>query len=195
MGQYYKPMSLDTKEYLVSHKYGNGLKLMEHSYYKNNFVAEVIHLLMNEWNTHQVLWSGDYSDNADYEWNENIFNEINPQKYNYSMTDYGAFKNGDLSEEEYEKVEKDVENITENYAFVNYDKEIYCKLDCCPVINGWQISPIPLLLANSNGRGGGDYRSEHDYEKVGSWAYDKVGIIPNINVPTSYKKVEYNFHE
>ena len=97
MGQYYKPMSLDTKEYLVSHKYGNGLKLMEHSYYKNNFVAEVIHLLMNEWNTHQVLWSGDYSDNADYEWNENIFNEINPQKYNYSMTDYGAFKNGDLS--------------------------------------------------------------------------------------------------
>ena len=195
MGQYYKPMSLDTKEYLVSHKYGNGLKLMEHSYYKNNFVAEVIHLLMNEWNTHQVLWSGDYSDNADYEWNENIFNEINPQKYNYSMTDYGAFKSGDLSEEEYEKVEKDVENITENYAFVNYDKEIYCKLDCCPVINGWQISPIPLLLANSNGRGGGDYRSEHDYEKVGSWAYDKVGIIPNINVPTSYKKVEYNFHE
>lgn len=195
MGQYYKPMSLDTKEYLVSHKYGNGLKLMEHSYYKNNFVAEVIHLLMNEWNTHQVLWSGDYSDNADYEWNENIFNEINFQKYNYSMTDYGAFKNGDLSEEEYEKVEKDVENITENYAFVNYDKEIYCKLDCCPVINGWQISPIPLLLANSNGRGGGDYRSEHDYEKVGSWAYDKVGIIPNINVPTSYKKVEYNFHE
>lgn len=195
MGQYYKPMSLDTKEYLVSHKYGNGLKLMEHSYYKNNFVAEVIHLLMNEWNTHQVLWSGDYSDNADYEWNENIFNEINPQKYNYSMTDYGAFKSCDLSEEEYEKVEKDVENITENYAFVNYDKEIYCKLDCCPVINGWQISPIPLLLANSNGRGGGDYRSEHDYEKVGSWAYDKVGIIPNVNVPTSYKKVEYNFHE
>lgn len=194
MGQYYKPMSLDTKEYLVSFNYGNGLKLMEHSYYKNIFVAEVIYLLMNEWNTHQVVWSGDYSDNADYEWNEKIFKEINPQKYNYSMTDYGTFKSGELIDE-YEQVVKDIDTIAEHYVFVNYDKEIYCKLDCCPIINGWQISPIPLLLSNSNGRGGGDYHSKYDYDKVGSWAYDKVGIIPNINVPTSYKKVEYNFHE
>jgi len=31
MGQYYKPVNLDTKKYLDAHDYNNGLKLMVHS--------------------------------------------------------------------------------------------------------------------------------------------------------------------
>lgn len=155
MGQYYKPMNLDRKEYLNSHEYDNGLKLMEHSYFGNNFVGEVIILLMNEWNGNRVIWAGDYADNAEKEYLSNLFIKIKP--YNYS--------NYNLSE------------ISKHYAFVNYDKNTYCKLDCCAKDNdGWQTSPIPLLLVNSNGRGGGDYRL--DNEKTGAWACDRVGIVP-----------------
>ncbi len=42
MGQYYKPICLDNElkeQWVYSHDYDNGLKLMEHSYVSNNFVV------------------------------------------------------------------------------------------------------------------------------------------------------------
>ena len=45
MGQYYKPVNTETLEHLYSHDYDNGLKLMEHSYQRNDFVTTVESLL------------------------------------------------------------------------------------------------------------------------------------------------------
>ena len=42
MGQYYEAVSIDKKEFLESYDYGNGAKLMEHSYIGNFFVAAVV---------------------------------------------------------------------------------------------------------------------------------------------------------
>lgn len=62
MGQYYTPVLIDadgTIRTLYSHDYGNGLKLMEHSYIGNDFVEAVLTQL---WERPQRLaWIGDYS--------------------------------------------------------------------------------------------------------------------------------------
>lgn len=199
MGQYYKPMSLDSKEFLVSFDYGSGLKLMEHSYYYNPMVVEVSLLLMEEWNGHQVLWSGDYSDKSDEEWNENIFSKINPQSFEY-VTEIEAdgiiFGHSELTDKGYETLKNKVKELTSSHVFVNYDKKEYCHLDSCRENEGGlRISPIPLLLCNSNGRGGGDYFSDYDSDCVGSWAYDKVGVIGIEKVSNDYTLRQYDFYE
>ncbi len=163
MGQYYKPINIDTQEYLISFDYDNGLKLMEHSYIGNNFVSEVMILLMNEWNGHKVIWGGDYADNARFEFFNENYIKIRPENLN----------------------QFNLVSLNKSNVFVNYDKKTYCKIDCCDIdSDGWQVNPIPLLLANSNGRGGGDYRL--DNEMVGAWAYDKVGLITIDNVPNDF---------
>ena len=64
MGQYYTPIILNEKNEPVkawhAHHDGNGLKLMEHSWIDNNFVAVVEHELLN--NPQRLVWAGDYAD-------------------------------------------------------------------------------------------------------------------------------------
>jgi hypothetical protein len=81
MGQYYKPCILtenkkQVKAWVYSHdiKYklkrsdgsvieiGNGLKLMEHSYLKNDFVMAFECLIVD--NPENVVWCGDYANNV-----------------------------------------------------------------------------------------------------------------------------------
>lgn len=54
-----------------------------------------------------------------------------------------------------------------------------------------------LLLACSNGRGGGDFRGEDPEGLIGSWAGDQIAIVgdyfeqedmPNHNLPENWKK-------
>lgn len=70
MGQYFKPCLLaeDKKtviEFMYSHDYGNGLKLMEHSYVGNDFVSAFETLIAHK--PKYVVWAGDYADNEVYE--------------------------------------------------------------------------------------------------------------------------------
>lgn len=66
MGQYYRPVILGTnrktiKGFFYSHHYGNGLKLMEHSYLNNNFVGAVVAYLKQVGGAN-LVWAGDYAD-------------------------------------------------------------------------------------------------------------------------------------
>ena len=66
MGQYYYPIILgkkgnSIKGYFLSHSYDNGIKLMEHSYLRNNFVAAVMTYLNKEGGA-RLVWAGDYAD-------------------------------------------------------------------------------------------------------------------------------------
>ena len=54
----------------------------------------------------------------------------------------------------------------------------------------WCISPIPLMTAVGNGRGGGDYDGVN-FDKVGSWAWDEVSIGKKIS--DDYKKLDIYF--
>ena len=65
MGQYFHSCILgDDKKTVISwvysHDYGSGLKLMEHSYIKNEFVMAFETLIANK--PQHVVWAGDYAD-------------------------------------------------------------------------------------------------------------------------------------
>jgi hypothetical protein len=69
MGQYYKPVllnnNLDIVAWAYSHNYDNGLKLMEHSYVGNTFVALIEKQLYLT--PLKLCWDGDYSDKGYYD--------------------------------------------------------------------------------------------------------------------------------
>ena len=79
MGQYYYPivLSADGKivVWMLAHRYGNGLKLTEHSFIGNNFVSTFEFGLSPEGIYHKsrVVWAGDYADN---EPNLNVENRL-----------------------------------------------------------------------------------------------------------------------
>ena len=64
MGQYFKPVLVRDDKTIIawaySHEYDNGLKLMEHSWVGNGFVAVIENLLLK--NPTRVVWCGDYAD-------------------------------------------------------------------------------------------------------------------------------------
>ena len=64
MGRYYGAVSIDKKEYLERYDYGNGAKLMEHSYIGNFFVEAVVSRLEEgrAWANTRIVWAGDYGD-------------------------------------------------------------------------------------------------------------------------------------
>jgi hypothetical protein len=64
MGQYYKSVSIEKKEHVLSHSYDSGLKLMEHSWLNNSFVKAVCTLIAigGAWYGDRIVWAGDYAD-------------------------------------------------------------------------------------------------------------------------------------
>jgi hypothetical protein len=165
MGQYYSPANGRTKECLDSHNYGSGLKLMEHSWMKNNFVKTVESLIAEggRWFNDPIIWSGDYGDHAD-----NYHKNVKPIK---------------------------VLQSNEFYRFlVNLDKKEYVDKTEVPEIDGWQIHPLPLLTADGNGRGGGDYYGEDRDGLIGSWCLNRV-IATNIEPDSDFTKIHFNLTE
>lgn len=175
MGQYYKPVNIDTYEGIYSWDYGCGLKLMEHSWLKNPMVNIVMDLIsiQGRWGKCRLVWAGDYMDkgkflpkDADmklnlYEYHHNI-EKINP-------IDGPMYK-----------------------CIVNHDKKLYVDLTNLKSVNGWAIHPLPLLTCSGNGRGGGDYDGTY-MKLVGSWAGNRVSSA--YDIPDGFKKLKVNFIE
>ena len=97
MGQYYYPIILkgrageveEIKAWMNAHRYGNGLKLMEHSYIGNNFMSAFEYEIGPN-GAHfmsRVVWAGDYAD-KEKEFGKNLYficdesNEIIPEEKN-----------------------------------------------------------------------------------------------------------------
>jgi len=197
MGQYFKPTILGdvptegqhetVKAWVYSHDYNNGLKLMEHSYVKNEFVQSFEKLLSRggEFYKSRVVWSGDYADNEPgmkvisegKEYDANLYSLCNDEnKINPKVTS------------------------TKDYRFiVNHTKKVFVDKSKSPDTDGWQIHPLPLLTCEGNGRGGGDYFGEDQQEIIGSWARDVISIEkdnPNVtNGTMDYKELEFNLQE
>ena len=64
MGQCYKPINIENGQWLYSHDFGSGLKLMEHSWIGNQFVGAVMKLMIpgGQWHRKPIVWCGDYYD-------------------------------------------------------------------------------------------------------------------------------------
>ena len=176
MGQYYVAVNLDNMEHVGPHKYDNGAKLMEHSYIGNNFVEAVEFLLIDDgqqkarWSGQRIVWAGDYAD----------------EEEGSDRTLYDLVKGGGL--------QMLIEAIPADYKYlVNLDKKEYVDKSKCPKYgeHDWSIHPLPLLTAEGNGRGGGDYCGNDDY--VGVWSRDRISLMKEI--PEGYTELTPNFIE
>jgi len=162
MGQYYHPCILDALGkvlmWMNAHNYNNGLKLTEHSFMKNNFVNTFEYSLTPGQRFHKsrVVWAGDYADP-----------EEGGEKNIYSMCD------------EYSMIECCEKDTTEFPFIVNHTKKLFVNKGKVPnksygLQEGYTLHPLPILTAEGNGRGGGDYHSESML--VGSWARDVISV-------------------
>ena len=63
---------------------------------------------------------------------------------------------------------------------INFDKHVFVKIPNAKK-NEYIIHPLPLLCADGNGSGGGDYDGTN-MELIGAWAFDRIGVsneLPN----------------
>lgn len=171
MGQYYKVINIDKKEYMES---VGGLKLMEWSYNRNPLVLNLMRKLANDWKGDRVFVVGDYAvsvdDEESYDYKKLVEIEkdldiYGKKKDGYNVSLYGyAYDN--FKEIPLEKIED------EEYKYIyNHNKKQYIDLSHCPL--AWlykdknqyfqvKVAPISLLLALGNGRGGGDYSGNNE---------------------------------
>jgi hypothetical protein len=154
MGQYYNACMIDADGKILMwmhpYNYRNGAKLTEHSIVGNPFVNTFEFALSPGQRFHKtrVVWAGDYAD---------------PEE--------GTDSNLHQMCDEYTMVVCKTKSTREFPFLVNHTKKLYVK--CHKFLNG-QLHPLPILTAEGNGRGGGDYKS--DSPLVGSWARDILSI-------------------
>jgi len=180
MGQYYKPISLEKRQFVFSHNYDCGLKLMEHSYVGNNFVNIVENLIAEggDWHGNRILWAGDYAD-ADKGRQKNVHdiiginkNKINPAE---KQTKYKYFINMDTKEF------VDMSKIPPTFTGEDDGKK-------------WtmEIHPLPLMTCEGNNRGGGDFRGD-ERDMVGIWSRNRVSVTNK--KPEGYKEFIFDLIE
>ena len=196
MGQYYRPCILK-KDYktsksnpvdvtLESWDFMDGAKLMEHSYVGNWFVSAMCDLLSQEkYFGRPFVWCGDYADEV----------EVN----GVSTDIYVMAGKTKLAKEYAKKYTKkfDKDGVPTFGYVVNLTKKEYCTIPNTNAENSeFVIHPLPILCSSGNGRGGGDFDSviEND-ERVGSWAFDEIGITNDIEKYKDFKKIDGVFEE
>lgn len=165
MGQYYYPIILAPGKMIKIYAamcptdYKTGAKLMEHSYLTNDFVQTFEFELSPDGFYHKsrVVWAGDYADK------EAIGANLYEQCIDAMM------------------IQPEVKS-TEKYRFlVNHTKTQY--VDKSEVQNG--LHPLPLLTAEGNGHGGGDYRGNSAL--IGTWARDVISV--ETTAPEGFDKI------
>jgi hypothetical protein len=198
MGQYYKPISLDSREYLSAHEYDNGLKLMEHSWINNHFVDTVESLLMEggKWYMDRIVWAGDYGDDDLFldEFRGHSGDDlVGAYLSNVSSPDSKENLNLYIYADMYFTcIRPDYTNVRPRFL-INHTKLQYVDKDKCPVMrDGYRVHPLPLLTSSGNGRGGGDYDG-NNMEYVGIWAGDSISV--GFTCPQDYTEIVPNFEE
>ena len=163
MGQYYNAVIEvnGNKEVFYHQVDGEYMmaKLLEHSYWANPFVLAIASKL---WRTKgKLAWVGDYAEDSDFNWNE-AFSDAHAENVPREDLTYNGFR-------------------LEGKFFINHDKKMIIDLDeYRNLLKDFDmvISPIPLLTAVGNDKGGGDFHrgSGQGYDLIGTWAWDIVEI-------------------
>lgn len=191
MGQYYRAVatrngkttvySLQTKKFRETgnYEYYNGVKLMEHSWWRNPFCEAFTKTLLDK--PTRVAWVGDYAE------------EDECQELGFSYNDvWEKKKHRDITETVFP-----LDNLK---YLVNNTKKIYVDLRKYKKASADGIGciyPISLLTAVGNDRGGGDFHDGNEgYSDVGAWAYDEIFVTNKEPAPnTDFKEEEYIFRE
>lgn len=194
MGQYYHPISIDKKEWLYSHDYDNGLKLMEHSWVGNVFVENVEAMLIpgGRWYADKIIWAGDYADLSPidgYNYNSFCF-DSQEEKDNALSQMINNFRTSSCI-----KIAPERKALPAEYIYVvNRTKKLFVnKLKGVKNEDGWMIHPLPLLTSDGNGQGGGDFRGKDPNNLIGTWALDSITIEKD--VPEGYHELIFDLYE
>lgn len=177
MGQYYIPMILGSLEHVTATKnefirlwlssfaYGNGQKLMEHSYLKNEFVSAFEYQISPDgpFYMSRVVWAGDYAD-KEQDSDLNLHEMLDDAKLQVP----------------------DSHDSTCYRYIVNHTMKQYVDKDR----SQGNIHPLPLLTAEGNGCGGGDYHGHHE-ELCGYWARDVISV--DRELPHGYIELHCDF--
>jgi len=181
MGQYYKPCILQDdkqtiKAWVYSHDFGSGLKLMEHSWFKNEFVGSVEKQLTphGSWYKSRIVWAGDYADTIGAE-------------------DTTTGNTYDLCSDDF-KFQPPAGVIDKSYKYIiNHSKKEFVNKTKVKSVDGWKIHPLPLLTSEGNGRGGGDFGGDDPNKLIGSWARDVISV--ETVKPIGYKEIIFDLTE
>lgn len=182
MGQYYTAVVENENGKVAQYTYG--MKLMEHSWWKNTHMGAICKMIYKI--KSKVCWVGDYASEDD-DW------ENEEQKSAW----YGvAWRYSDNNEPKL--TEGNADGILLDGKFlVNHTQKIYINCDEYHKRNdrdGRCIHPLSLLTAKGNGRGSGDYHERYpDFDSVGSWALDEISVEDD--KPKDYDEVMYEFVE
>jgi hypothetical protein len=208
MGQYYKPVILKEDKqtpigFAYSHDFGSGLKLMEHSWMKNDFVGFIESLLTSgsAFYKSPILWAGDYADEEAFDTIPKVvidkliedgceLEELKERGATlYSIASNSAVKLAPNSSG------FKILPIAKTKYLVNHDKKQFVDKTKVPKdADGWRIHPLPLLTCEGNGRGGGDFRG--DSELVGSWARDVISVeSKKADIPKDYTELKFDLVE
>jgi len=173
MGQYYLAIILADKEeskpeIIRIFMEMVGAKLTEHSYLCNPSVNAFEYQLTKEgmFYKSRVVWAGDYADNEEGI-NKNLYHitEEYPNKY--------------LSIKE--------KDMKEYFYIINHSKKQFVDKR-----KHSSYHPLPLLTAEGNGRGGGDYSGKSE-ELVGIWSRDLISIEKD--KPEGFDEFECDFEK
>ena len=188
---------------LCSWDFRNGSKLMEHSWAGNGLVAAFIHLIgeNSPYYGKPCVWAGDYAD----DFTSRMVKEDGHTIYDFANDIVGKLPKID-SRDNLSQMNKRFnklfgKDIFYNDSYTNFRGDTIPCLGCLdsfdeykyivnlrtkeyieipePNYEDWIVHPLPLLLADGNGRGGGDYRGS-DINMVGSWAYHPIGATNEI---------------
>jgi hypothetical protein len=199
MGQYYKPICLDTREYLYTHDYGSGLKLMEHSWIGNRFMNVVTQLLFEggAWHKKRIVWAGDYADTGLFidEDEPEVSGLEREEGEDCSPVEAKTLTLYTLAGIMFTQIQPGLADGPNIQFIINHTKQEYVDLSAVVMNNDeedWGIHPLSILTCDGNGRGGGDYRGgSEDY--IGSWAGDVISS--DLFAPHGYTEIKPDFNE
>lgn len=178
MGQYYLPYVKTGNQITVFDNkvdgQWTGLKLMEHSYWRNDFVGNVIKHLY--YNRSRVCWVGDYYDEDDY-YQQNCDDAELIAQIGGRVWNEGA---------KLEECHKADAMFLDNKILVNHTKKIFIRgndyYERNKVFETWNgetydyaINPLPLLTCTASHSGGSYYGVNR--EECGSWFFDRLEVI------------------
>ena len=202
MGQYYLPYVKHGKTIKIFDNKVDGewegLKLMEHSYWSNSFVGQVINDLF--YNKGKVCWVGDYYDESDFaqvncdnkqlvkEIGELVWLESSPIKKIKGKIQTSRNLSGCLlvNHTKKEFIDGD-EYYQQNRWFETWEGKSY----------PWCINPLPLLTCTASHSGGSYYGI--NAHLCGTWFNDELEVVYNYEkedlIEKGYQQFEPLFSE
>jgi hypothetical protein len=202
MGQYYKAVMLedDKKTVKAFVNPAMGAKLMEHSWMLNDFVAIIENVILRKPTV--LVWAGDYADGEIDESGNEMMIPHEDESYPLTLHSMCRYRDELAHGEPFLGLDKFDDDYTKSSMIrkyiVNHDTKEYVDKSKSPKDkNGWRVHPLPLLVADGNNRGGGDYRDGYpDFDKVGMWKRNLISMeTRKSDIPKDYKEVIVKFCE